>query len=138
MDSPHHNSRHAADVTQGMYYLITFGEYEYMSVGHRSAPNAGPDPRFCRGSDPEYTIFSGGLHDIVKCNKMEIMAILLATACHDVGHPGVNNKFLCATHDKTAIQVMALGFLVVCISDSIMRPLLIRVRNSLAQFMYCC
>jgi len=70
MDSPYHNSRHAADVTQGMYYLISFG----------------------------------GLNDIMKCTKMEIMAILLATACHDVGHPGVNNKFLCATHDKTAIQ----------------------------------
>ena len=26
MDSPYHNSRHAADVTQGMYYLISFGE----------------------------------------------------------------------------------------------------------------
>ena len=25
MDSPYHNSRHAADVTQGMYYLIAFG-----------------------------------------------------------------------------------------------------------------
>lgn len=70
MDSPYHNSRHAADVTQGMYYLLSFG----------------------------------GLNDIMKCTQMEILAILLATACHDVGHPGVNNKFLCATHDKTAIQ----------------------------------
>ena len=25
MDSPYHNSRHAADVTQGMYYLLAFG-----------------------------------------------------------------------------------------------------------------
>ena len=48
----------------------------------------------------------GGLNDIMKLTPMEILAILLATACHDVGHPGVNNKFLCATNDKTAIQVL--------------------------------
>ena len=48
----------------------------------------------------------GGLNDIMKLTPMETLAILLATACHDVGHPGVNNKFLCATNDKTAIQVL--------------------------------
>lgn len=70
MDSPYHNSRHAADVTQGMYFLLSFG----------------------------------GLHEIMKLTNMEIFAMLLATACHDVGHPGINNGFLCSTADKTAIQ----------------------------------
>ena len=70
-----------------------------------------------------YSFCAGGLNEIMKCTKMEILAILCATACHDVGHPGVNNKYLCSTHDKTAIQVIALGFVVVHCSIQSCQPL---------------
>jgi hypothetical protein len=33
-------------------------------------------------------------------SDLEVFAALLAAAAHDIGHPGVNNTFLCATgHD---------------------------------------
>lgn len=40
----------------------------------------------------------------LKCqmNKFEIMAYLLAGACHDVEHPGYNNLFLVETRDSIA------------------------------------
>ncbi len=56
-------------------------------------------------------------------STLEILTQIVASACHDVGHPGVSNNFLCGTGDKIAIQYndqhvlenfhcsLALGFL---------------------------
>lgn len=35
--------------------------------------------------------------------KIEIFAIILASAIHDLGHPGVNNAFLVRTRDQQAV-----------------------------------
>jgi hypothetical protein len=35
---------------------------------------------------------------------VEMMSYILAAACHDVDHPGVNNIFLIESRDKLAIR----------------------------------
>lgn len=34
---------------------------------------------------------------------LETLSVLVAALCHDIGHPGVNNRFLVLTHDELAL-----------------------------------
>ncbi|KAH3768024.1 3'5'-cyclic nucleotide phosphodiesterase [Pelomyxa schiedti] len=69
-NNAYHNSIHAADVVQCLYYLAIKGLRGLL----------GPE------------------------NALDIFALILAGAAHDVGHPGVNNAFLIATGDELALH----------------------------------
>lgn len=64
---PYHNALHAADVTQGVYFLLSTG-----GLGKKASPAAR-------------------------------LALILSAACHDVGHPGLNNGYLCTVGHPLAL-----------------------------------
>lgn len=69
--NPYHNFRHAVDVLQSTWYYLS-------ALG-----------------------FTSGCRDVYNNNRLQsllepvhILALLLASLGHDVGHPGVNNGFM--------------------------------------------
>ena len=45
----------------------------------------------------------GGLFELCNTDSLEIFSLLIAGACHDFKHPGVNNVYLTETKDPIAI-----------------------------------
>jgi hypothetical protein len=45
-----------------------------------------------------------GLHSHVRLTDVDIMALVIASISHDIGHGGVNNSFLIQSEDKLAIK----------------------------------
>ena len=51
-----------------------------------------------------YMLATGGFAQLLQLTQDQVLASLLAALVHDVGHPGVNNAFLCATSDPLALR----------------------------------
>ena len=70
----------------------------------RYLPN--PYHNSCHGADvmSSYLFFVTNSDLFPRCTDLELMAGILATLGHDVGHPAKNNRFLVITRDKIAIQ----------------------------------
>ncbi|GBF93027.1 hypothetical protein Rsub_05638 [Raphidocelis subcapitata] len=82
----YHNAAHGADVLAGTLTLLSHLDTTL------SAP--GPAPRGGAGGGGA----AGGA-----VSKVEALALVLAAAAHDVGHPGVGNGFLAATLSPMAV-----------------------------------
>jgi len=72
--NPYHNALHAADVTHGIYFLLSAKEG------------------------------AGGLAAGASLRPETLLACVLAAAGHDVGHLGTNNPYLIATSDPIALR----------------------------------
>lgn len=46
----------------------------------------------------------GGLFDLCHTDSIEVFSLIVAAACHDYKHPGVNNVYLTEMRDPIAIQ----------------------------------
>jgi hypothetical protein len=51
-----------------------------------------------------YLLSSGNVLEALKLNQISVASLLIAAAIHDVGHPGLNGKFLITTNSPLAIQ----------------------------------
>lgn len=51
-----------------------------------------------------YLLSTGNVLEALKLNQIAVSSILIAAAIHDVGHPGLNGKFLITTNSPLAIQ----------------------------------
>ncbi|KAJ2355682.1 3',5'-cyclic-nucleotide phosphodiesterase, partial [Coemansia sp. RSA 2611] len=86
-DNPYHNFHHAIDVTQCTYYILhTLGMFN----------KAGPRRSSLRS--PAETAFP--LHTILR--PIDVMALIIASLCHDLGHPGLNNAFMVRARTQLA------------------------------------
>lgn len=47
-------------------------------------------------------VFNSYMSDII--SDIELIGLILASSAHDVGHPGLNNRYLINTKDKMAIR----------------------------------
>ncbi|KAL1916756.1 uncharacterized protein VTP21DRAFT_5460 [Calcarisporiella thermophila] len=87
--NPYHNFVHAVDVLQSTYYfLLQMGLLPPLGEGSPTLPTR---PRFRRRS---ISNFKDGFRVQQLFRPIDILALLVATIGHDVGHPGVNNLFL--------------------------------------------
>ncbi|KAI8142332.1 hypothetical protein BJV82DRAFT_616373 [Fennellomyces sp. T-0311] len=81
-NNPYHNFRHAVDVLQSTYYFLckmgVLGPMDTSLSDGGFAPNHDHPPRH--------------LQDILQ--PLDILALLMASLGHDVGHPGVTNMFM--------------------------------------------
>ena len=66
-----------------------------------------PYHNFYHATDVTQAVYSlgisGNLFQILNLNKLQKLAMIVAAAIHDVGHPGRTGKFLISTFDKLAI-----------------------------------
>ncbi|KAJ2081911.1 3',5'-cyclic-nucleotide phosphodiesterase [Coemansia sp. RSA 988] len=86
-DNPYHNFHHAVDVTQSTFYMLhTLGLFN----------RAGPRRASLRS--PAETSFP--LRTILR--PTDVMALVVASLCHDLGHPGLNNAFMVRAHTQLA------------------------------------
>ncbi|KAJ2761148.1 3',5'-cyclic-nucleotide phosphodiesterase, partial [Coemansia nantahalensis] len=86
-DNPYHNFHHAIDVTQCTFYILhMLGMFS--GAGHRRASMRSPD-------DAPFQ-----LHTILR--PVDVMALVVASLCHDLGHPGLNNAFMVRAHTQLA------------------------------------
>ncbi|KAL4858608.1 Calcium/calmodulin-dependent 3' [Chlorella vulgaris] len=88
--NPYHNSLHAADVTQAR----TPGACQQLA-GLMPGPLLPASSAL--GAMLALDDFAAQLSDL------EQLAVILAAAIHDVGHPGVNNDFLIRTQSEAAV-----------------------------------
>lgn len=79
--NPYHNFRHAVDVLQSTWYYLT-------ALGFLN----------CTLENHMYN--NNRLQSLLE--PIHILALLLASLGHDVGHPGVNNGFMVATSTPLA------------------------------------
>jgi len=79
LNNPYHNSMHGADVCQAAAHFL-------QEVG-----KAFPNPN---GTENKYPL---GM------TALEVLALLLSSLVHDIGHPGSNNAFQIATGSQLAI-----------------------------------
>jgi hypothetical protein len=86
--NPYHNFRHAVDVMQATYYFVCrAGVVSLMDSCAEAeiSPNT-PHGRYSwlkNGASLKHLLF-----------PFDILALILASIGHDVGHPGVNNVFM--------------------------------------------
>lgn len=87
--NPYHNFQHAVDVMQATFYFLC-------QIG--ALPPMEPDasPTLSSGKLPhgQYSWLQNNatIKDVI--SPLDILALILASIGHDVGHPGVNNMFM--------------------------------------------
>ncbi|KAJ2157908.1 3',5'-cyclic-nucleotide phosphodiesterase [Coemansia sp. RSA 552] len=86
-DNPYHNFHHAVDVTQCTFYIL-----HTLGVFGRTGP------RRASLRSPAEAAFP--LHRILR--PTDAMALVVASLCHDLGHPGLNNAFMVRAHTQLA------------------------------------
>ncbi|KAI8388334.1 uncharacterized protein BYT42DRAFT_559739 [Radiomyces spectabilis] len=101
-ENPYHNFRHAVDVLQAIYYFMCkIGLLEPMD------PNSNAAFSTVRGSvgfNKWRKSASSNSKSIKRLMKpLDILALVMASIGHDVGHPGVNNMFMVNTSTQLAI-----------------------------------
>ncbi|KAJ2585880.1 3',5'-cyclic-nucleotide phosphodiesterase, partial [Coemansia sp. RSA 1722] len=86
-DNPYHNFNHAIDVTQCTFYILhTLGMF------NRSEPR--------RSSLRSPTESSFPVRSILR--PTDVIALIVASMCHDLGHPGLNNAFMVRARTQLA------------------------------------
>jgi hypothetical protein len=94
-DNPYHNFRHAVDVLQASYFFLLRSVRSGPAVvSDADASNSPELPPTCTLSDQAR--FNSTRDDEAVASflrPIEHLALLVASYCHDVGHPGVNNFF---------------------------------------------
>ncbi|KAJ1731809.1 3',5'-cyclic-nucleotide phosphodiesterase [Coemansia sp. Benny D160-2] len=86
-DNPYHNFHHAVDVTQCTFYILhTLGLFN--KTGYRRSSLRSP------------TDSSFPLRSILR--PTDSIALVVASLCHDLGHPGLNNAFMVRAHTQLA------------------------------------
>ncbi|KAJ1729788.1 3',5'-cyclic-nucleotide phosphodiesterase [Coemansia biformis] len=86
-DNPYHNFHHAIDVTQCTFYILhTLGMFN--KTGPRRSSLRSP-------ADAQLP-----LHTILR--PTDAMALVVASLCHDLGHPGLNNAFMVRARTQLA------------------------------------
>ncbi|KAJ2631296.1 3',5'-cyclic-nucleotide phosphodiesterase [Coemansia sp. RSA 1290] len=86
-DNPYHNFHHAVDVTQCTFYILhTLGMFNKT------------EPRRLSLRSPAETSFP--LRTILR--PTDVMALIVASLCHDLGHPGLNNAFMVRARTQLA------------------------------------
>lgn len=88
---PYHNSTHAADVVQAVSCMLDA----------RRAPSSSAAGGSGRGGTAGGA--AGGTLG-AELSDLEALALIVAAAVHDLGHPGVNNDFLVRTRAEAALQ----------------------------------
>ncbi|KAJ1664812.1 3',5'-cyclic-nucleotide phosphodiesterase [Coemansia sp. RSA 1813] len=86
-DNPYHNFHHAVDVTQCTFYILhTLGLFS--KSGYRRSSLRSP-------ADASFP-----LRSILR--PTDTIALVVASLCHDLGHPGLNNAFMVRAHTQLA------------------------------------
>ncbi|KAJ2731426.1 3',5'-cyclic-nucleotide phosphodiesterase [Coemansia sp. BCRC 34962] len=86
-DNPYHNFCHAVDVTQCTFYMLhTIGLFN--KTGPRRSSLRSP-------ADTSFPVRS-----ILR--PTDAVALVVASMCHDLGHPGLNNAFMVRAHTQLA------------------------------------
>ncbi|KAI8322641.1 HD-domain/PDEase-like protein, partial [Martensiomyces pterosporus] len=86
-DNPYHNFHHAIDVTQCTYYMLhSLGMFNKNGMRRSSLRS------------PTETSFP--VHTILK--PTDVLALIIASLCHDLGHPGLSNAFMVKAHTQLA------------------------------------
>ncbi|KAJ2881790.1 3',5'-cyclic-nucleotide phosphodiesterase, partial [Coemansia aciculifera] len=86
-DNPYHNFCHAVDVTQCTFYMLhTIGLFN-KNGPRRSSLRSPADTSF-----PVRSIL----------RPIDAVALVVASMCHDLGHPGLNNAFMVRAHTQLA------------------------------------
>lgn len=86
-DNPYHNFCHAIDVTQCTFYMLhTIGLFNKTGVRRSSLKTP---------SESSFPIRS-----ILRAK--DGIALVVASMCHDLGHPGLNNAFMVKVHTQLA------------------------------------
>ncbi|CAO3590012.1 unnamed protein product [Absidia cylindrospora] len=96
--NPYHNFLHAVDVMQATYYFLC-----QISVIAPMDPHASPSlsPHTSRG---RYTWLGDHVSMDDLFSSFDVLALILASIGHDVGHPGVNNMFMIRTATPLALM----------------------------------
>ncbi|KAJ1936900.1 3',5'-cyclic-nucleotide phosphodiesterase, partial [Linderina macrospora] len=86
-DNPYHNFHHAIDVTQCTFYMLhSLGLFS--KAGFRRASLRTP----AEASFPVRSIL----------RPVDALALIVASLCHDLGHPGLNNAFMVRARTQLA------------------------------------
>ncbi|KAJ2779134.1 3',5'-cyclic-nucleotide phosphodiesterase [Coemansia interrupta] len=86
-DNPYHNFSHAIDVTQCTFYILhTLGMFS--KAGLRRSSLRSP------------TESSFAVRSILR--PTDVVALIVASMCHDLGHPGLNNAFMVRARTQLA------------------------------------
>ncbi|KAJ1816399.1 3',5'-cyclic-nucleotide phosphodiesterase, partial [Coemansia sp. RSA 2598] len=86
-DNPYHNFNHAIDVTQCTFYILhTLGMFNKT------------EPRRSSLRSPTETSFP--VRSILR--PTDVIALIVASMCHDLGHPGLNNAFMVRARTQLA------------------------------------
>ncbi|KAJ2721932.1 3',5'-cyclic-nucleotide phosphodiesterase [Coemansia sp. Benny D115] len=86
-DNPYHNFNHAVDVTQCTFYILhTLGMFNKTG------------PRRASLRSPAETVFP--VRSILR--PTDVVALIVASMCHDLGHPGLNNAFMVRARTQLA------------------------------------
>ncbi|KAF7726028.1 3',5'-cyclic-nucleotide phosphodiesterase [Apophysomyces ossiformis] len=89
--NPYHNFRHAVDVLQATYYMLCMsGSLIPMNKTTKAS-----------GEILSPSAPSKDIHELLR--PIDILALLMASIGHDIGHPGVNNMFMINTSTPLAI-----------------------------------
>ncbi|ORZ14239.1 hypothetical protein BCR42DRAFT_418351 [Absidia repens] len=96
--NPYHNFLHAVDVMQATYYFLC-----QISVITPMDPHSSPSlsPKPSRG---RYIWLGDHVSMSDLFSSFDVLALILASIGHDVGHPGVNNMFMIRTATPLALM----------------------------------
>ncbi|CAO3591876.1 unnamed protein product [Absidia cylindrospora] len=97
--NPYHNFQHAVDVMQATYYFLC-----QIGVLPPMEPDASPTLSSAKFPHGQYTWLQDNaiMKDLI--SPFDILALILASIGHDVGHPGVNNMFMIKTATPLALM----------------------------------
>ncbi|KAI8098956.1 uncharacterized protein BX664DRAFT_309976 [Halteromyces radiatus] len=96
--NPYHNFQHAVDVMQATYYFLC-------QIGVLLPMDTGASPSIDFKTPPgQYDWFKDNGNMKSLFSSYDILALILASIGHDVGHPGVNNIFMIRTATPLALM----------------------------------